>query len=132
MHNILIIDDERDMRDLMRDMLERAGYGVFEAGDGLEGIEVFRRETVSLIITDIFMPEKEGLETIIELKRVKPDLKIIVISGAGTYKGFDYLPIARNLGAHRAFSKPFSPSEIVAAIQELLGDDQVAEGAIPE
>ena len=83
MPRILIIDDERQIRELLRDILEDAGYDVAEAADGQEAIKIQRGEPADLIITDLIMPEKEGIETIRELKQSYPDVRIIAMSGGG-------------------------------------------------
>lgn len=121
MARILIIDDEELFRQMLRQMLELAGYDVAEAADGVRGIEAFNRDPADLVITDIFMPEKEGIATINELKRDYPKLKIIAVSGGGNKMcGFEYLQFAENVGADRALSKPFERQEILDAIEDLL------------
>lgn len=121
MPRILVIDDEAPVRDLFRMMLERAGYEVALAGDGKEGMASHRETPADLIITDIVMPEKEGLETIVELRRDYPDVKIIAISGGGRIGPDSYLDMAKSLGAHCAFSKPVDRDELLAALRELTG-----------
>ncbi len=100
-------------------MLEAEGYEVIDASDGHEGIQRYREAPTDVIITDLIMPEKEGLATIMELRRDFPDAKIIAISGGG--KGMlDFLPVATKLGAQRVLSKPFERDELLGAIQEVL------------
>jgi len=121
MARILIIDDEEMFRQMLKQMLEMAGYEVNEAADGAQGIEAFNKQPADLVITDIFMPEKEGIATINELKRDFPKLKIIAVSGGGNKMcGFEYLQFAENVGADRTMSKPFERQEILDAIEELL------------
>ena len=91
MARILIIDDEEKFRKMLRQMLERAGHEVVEAPDGKEGVKLYREKLTDLIITDIFMPEKEGIQTIKELKRDFPEAKIIAISGGGRNGLFYFL-----------------------------------------
>ncbi len=117
---VLVIDDDQEIRRLLRRILERAGHGVQEAGSGLEGIQKYRSDPADLVITDIVMPEKEGLETIQELRRDFPDAKIIAMSGGGRIGPKGYLKLAEKLGAARAFSKPFDRMEMVTAVDELL------------
>ena len=112
---ILVIDDEAQIRRMLRKMLEGAGYEVMEAGDGKAGIEVYQENQPDLVITDLFMPGREGLRVIVVLKRDYPDAKIIAISGHP-----DYLPAAMELGAHRAFSKPFSSKVFLDSVRGLL------------
>jgi CheY-like chemotaxis protein len=121
MASILIIDDEEQMRTALRRLLEGAGYEVISASDGKEGLALYRENTTDLIITDLIMPEKEGIETIIELKQISPDVKIIAISGGGHNNPEDYLPLAKQLGAQRTIAKPFGGEEFLEAVRELIG-----------
>ncbi|MCH8809524.1 MAG: response regulator, partial [Proteobacteria bacterium] len=91
MARILIIDDEDELRSMLRQMLEQAGHEVTEAVNGAEGIRLYEQDRPDLIITDIIMPEKEGVETIIALRRADPDLPIIAISGGGRLDATDFL-----------------------------------------
>jgi len=121
MARILIIDDEEMFRQMLRQMLEKAGYEVSEAADGGQGIELFREQPADLVITDIFMPEKEGISTIQEMKRDFPKLKIIAVTGGGNKRcGFEYLQFAENVGADFTLSKPFERQEILDAVEKLL------------
>jgi len=122
MKRILIIDDNDQLRSLLREILELGNYVVTEAPNGDIGARLFRQQPADLVITDIFMPEKEGLETIRELRRDFPDVKIIAISGGGSRGALGYLPTAKKLGAHRTFIKPFEMLELLAAVHELLGE----------
>lgn len=117
---ILVIDDELQIRLMLRQAIEKAGFEVAEAPDGKEGIESFKRNGADLIITDIIMPEKEGIETIMAFKRIDPSVKIIAISGGGRIQSEDYLNIATKVGASCSFAKPFSIIELLAKIHELL------------
>lgn len=121
MARILIIDDDVQILDMLRQILKSEGYEVVEAADGREGIRLYREDPADLIITDIIMPEKEGIETIIEFKRDFPDVKIIAISGGGRIGPEEYLPMAEMLGAKRTFSKPVEREELLEAIRELIG-----------
>ncbi|MFQ5785906.1 MAG: response regulator [Alphaproteobacteria bacterium] len=121
MASILVIDDEPKMRDMLRLVLERAGHSVFDAPNGRAGAVVFRQNRIDLTISDILMPEQEGIETISELKRFAPRTKIIAISGGGRTKNLNFLNIARKLGADRTLGKPFRPREIVDMVDDLLG-----------
>ena len=117
---ILIIDDDNQFRAILREMLERAGYEVVEASDGEEGIKLYREKVTDLIITDLIMPEKEGIETIVELRRDFPDVKIIAISGGGLLDPEQYLSIAKRFGAQYTFAKPVEREELLKAVSELL------------
>ena len=121
MARILIIDDDVQILDMLRQTLELKGYEVVDATNGKEGIRLYRENPADLIITDIVMPEKEGIETIIELKRNFPDVKIIAISGGGRITPEGYLSMAKRLGANRTFEKPVERDELLAAVRELIG-----------
>ena len=116
MARILVIDDEDIVRKMLRELLEREGHEVFEAPDGKVGIETYKQQPADLIITDIMMPEKDGFQTIRELKAVQPDVKIIALTGFGLHT----LPVAYDLGADRVFEKPFIQKEFLQVIRELL------------
>jgi len=118
---VLIIEDEADIRSLYRRVLEHAGYQVVEAPDGDVGIAFYRERHPDLVITDIIMPEKEGIETIMELRRDFPEVKIIAISGGGqAMDPTTYLQLAKGLGAAMTLAKPFSKQELLDAVHEVL------------
>jgi len=117
---ILIIDDDDQLRHMLCQALEQAGYETVEARDGEEGLEHYRATPTDLIITDILMPGREGLETIMELRRADPGIKIIAISGGGQTGNMTFLEVARYLGAQRAFQKPFELRELLNAVREVL------------
>ena len=121
MARILVIDDEEGLRMIVREILESAGHEVLLAGDGQQGLELQRTERADLVITDIFMPQKEGIETIIELRQEFPGIKIIAMSGGGALRTLDYLPAAQEFGALRTLSKPFEAAVLLATVDELLG-----------
>ena len=117
---ILIIDDEEVARFTLREILESRGHEVDDASDGLEGIAKQKAGEFDLVITDIIMPEKEGVETTIELRHEYPNLKIIAISGGGRTRNLDFLKMAEQFGADKVMAKPFSPDELLAAVNECL------------
>jgi CheY-like chemotaxis protein len=117
---ILVIDDDDQVRGLLKDMLERAGYEVLEAQDGNIGLQLFRAHSVDITITDILMPEKEGLETIMDIRKESPHAKIIAISGGAKVGPFAYLKLAERFGAQRVFSKPLKMATLLQAVEELL------------
>ena len=123
MARILVIDDNDLMREMLREMLEEGGHDVVEAADGREGAELCRREPADVVITDILMPEADGLEVIRQLRGSFPDIKLVAISGGQTTGKVDYLTFAQELGAARTFRKPFHPHELLAAIEELLAEE---------
>jgi two-component system, chemotaxis family, chemotaxis protein CheY len=117
---ILIIDDEDQPRRMLQQVLTRAGYEVIEARNGNEGLQYFRARPTDLIITDILMPEKEGLETIIDIRREFPAAKIIAISGGGRTGNLNFLEVAKRLGAQHTLQKPFELQEMLGAVRDLL------------
>ena len=120
MTRILVIDDEEPVRFTLRKILEHGNYEVTVAKDGVEGTALFTAQPFPLVITDIFMPEKDGLQTIIELKKDHPDTKVIAISGGGQMGLIQQLETARHLGADRVIAKPFAPEEVLDCVKECL------------
>jgi DNA-binding response OmpR family regulator len=121
MARILLIEDDNEVRTMLRLTLIYFGHTVIEARNGKEGLELFKTANADLVITDIVMPEKEGLEVLIELRgKQVPPVKIIAISGGGRRKVADYLRLAKLMGAARVLAKPFSNEALLAAIDELL------------
>ncbi len=121
MARVLVVDDEEFIRFTLRQMLEKAGHEVVEAVNGQDALDSFAAAPVDLVITDIIMPEKEGIETIVELRRQQPDLKIIAVSGGGRTKTMDYLEIAERLGADSAIPKPLQRQVVMDAVNKALG-----------
>ncbi len=117
---ILVIDDDAQVRGILRRLLEGAGYAVVDAPDGQEGVQLYRQQPADLVITDIFMPEKDGLEVIQELTQGFPDVRIIAISGGGQTGKLDLLPHAEAFGALRTFQKPLDLKELLNAVKTLL------------
>ncbi len=110
----------------VRQMLEDAGHTVAEAENGDAGIYKLGDFEADLIITDLLMPQKKGLETIAELRSSHPELKIIAISGGGRIKGVNYLETAKKLGAQEILNKPFSDEQLQIAANNVLGHEDVA------
>lgn len=123
-HRILVVDDEEEVRGVLKEALEHAGYVVLVARNGREAISLQRQRPADLIITDIFMPEPEGVETIIELREKYPAVKLVSMSGLGRLGTFGYLFIARRLGVSRSIRKPFSTDDVVAAVSQLLASPE--------
>jgi two-component system response regulator (stage 0 sporulation protein F) len=115
MATILIIDDEEPIRALLRFALEAAGYEVMEAANGREGLELYRKRPTDLIITDILMPELNGLDMLLDLTREFLHAKVIAISGAGGEQNF--LDVAKLLGARQIFQKPFNLPQLLDAVR---------------
>ena len=124
MATIIVVDDEATVRDLLRDSLEEAGHIVADYHDGRGALEQLTREPADVLVTDIFMPEMEGLETIRLAHALRPEMQIIAISGV-SLKGADYLYAARHFGAFAALKKPFSPTVLVRLVDELLHQNTV-------
>jgi len=120
MGRILVIDDDQQLRDVMSRVLQRAGHTVFEAENGRAGMRSYREHGADLIITDIFMPERDGLETILQLRREFPGVKIVAVSGGDRTGRIDLREEARLFGALRTLHKPFAPGELVQVVAEVL------------
>jgi DNA-binding response OmpR family regulator len=118
---ILVIDDEEPMRLMLRRSLTKAGYETFEAANGKEALSLQEKNPADLIITDIIMPEMEGIDTIMTFRENYPKVKIIAISGGGQIGSDEYLDLADKLGADWTFAKPFSINRLMSAVEELLG-----------
>jgi len=125
MAKILIVDDETEIRKMLQRVLGRSGHTLFEASNGQEAIEQLQRHSHDLVITDIVMPEKEGLETIMQIRRDFPDVKIIAMSGGGRISATHYLEMAQTIGADRTFAKPFDRTDVINAVRELLGQETI-------
>jgi DNA-binding response OmpR family regulator len=117
---ILIIDDEPGIRNVFTQKLAREGYEVLEAENGKEGFALCLEHLPDLVITDIVMPEKEGIETIMDLKWQFPEVKIIAISGRGLDGPDSYLDFAESTGALQTFTKPINWPKLLMAIKEIL------------
>jgi DNA-binding NtrC family response regulator len=120
MAKILVIEDDNSFRNVLVQMLNKAGYDVRQAGDGNQALEVCAQFEPDLVLTDIIMPDKEGLETIQELLEISPQLKIVAMSGGGRYGPDSYLPLAEKLGAKASLQKPFMREELINTINSVL------------
>ena len=114
---VLVIDDDPKFRAMVRAMLLGAGFAVCEASNGEEGIAVFRKESPQTILIDILMPQKEGIETIRELRAVEGCPAIIAMSGGGQINNTEILVLAKKLGAHAVLKKPFRMQELIELIK---------------
>ena len=123
MAHILIADDDAAVRHMLRQVLEGEGHQVEDAADGWEAIVRYRRHPADLLITDILMPDVEGVGAIRELLRHYPDAKIVAISGGGDTGPGECLGLAQAVGAHRTLAKPFGRREILAVVNELVVAD---------
>lgn len=124
MARILLVEDDDAVREILRKALVSEGHTVDEAPNGELALAAHRRQASDLVITDLVMPEKDGLEMIIELRRMDPAVKIIAMSGGGRTLGPGqlYLESARLFGAHRLLSKPFTAAALLKAVSDLLGE----------
>lgn len=123
---ILVIDDDPIVRGMLVEMLRREGYEVDEAEDGRAGMKRFREQPAALVITDVVMPEQEGLETLMQLRQVNQTgqpVKVMAISGGGRVGPDAYLNSARTLGADAILAKPFGREELLEKVTQLLGAD---------
>jgi two-component system response regulator (stage 0 sporulation protein F) len=118
MATILIIDDEESIRNLLKEVLERAKHHVLEARDGQEGLTLYQQNKVDLVLMDILMPGTDGLETTLQLTREYLDAKVIAMTGAQGDRNF--LDVAKLFGARRVFEKPFDIDKLVQAVNEEL------------
>ena len=121
MTRILVADDDDAIRHILKEYLEKAGYDVLVAQNGAEALKLGRATPIDLLITDILMPEKEGLETIMEFRRQFPSVKIIAMSGGGTVEAEVYLDFAKTLGAQKIFAKPFELKDLLEEVRKLIG-----------
>ena len=121
MARILIIDDDETILATLAQLLATTGHSVVTADDGLAAEKIFRAEPFEVILTDIFMPNREGLETVIKLRREFPNVAVIAMSG-GTAASRNFLEIAARLGAHRILEKPFTVQQLNAAIGSALAE----------
>lgn len=120
MSKILVLEDNAKLRELLRETLEAEGHEVREAPDGDAGLKQFKRAPADLVITDIFMPEKDGLDVIRVLRADFPGVKIIAISSGGRLDKGTYLLAASHMGADRIIEKPFEMQALLDAVQQLL------------
>jgi DNA-binding NtrC family response regulator len=119
--SILVADDEDSIRSLLEHFLKSAGHKVVIVGNAREACEEMTKQNFDLVITDVLMPEGDGLDLITELKKVQPNARILAMSGGGRYlEGSDYLKLAKGLGAHSAMMKPFTWQQLQDAIKEIL------------
>lgn len=122
MADILIIEDDVKFREVLKEMLERQNYEVIVASDGEEGIRKYRSNPTPVVITDLIMPTKEGMETIFAFLKDFPEAKIIAISGGGRVGGNDYLKTAGRIpNVKYTFQKPFAMNDLLQAVKEILG-----------
>jgi CheY-like chemotaxis protein len=124
MPGVLIVEDDNELREMLKLSLNRRKITVLEATNGKEAIAHFKPSVTDLIVTDLIMPEEDGLKVIMTLRGIKPSLKVIAISGGGKAGPGSYLNMAKVLGADAVYSKPFSINDLISKIEELLKSEQ--------
>jgi CheY-like chemotaxis protein len=118
---VLLIDDDESVRRFARLVLEGAGHEVAEASGGRDGAELYRRLGADVLVTDLFMPGRDGLEVILDLVPASPGLRIVAVNGGGYGGRVDLLDVSRSLGAVEVLPKPYRPAELLAAVGRAAG-----------
>jgi CheY-like chemotaxis protein len=129
MATILIIDDETEVRATLSMLLQNAGYATIEAGDGISGVRAFAESRPSLVITDMLMPDCDGIETIREIRTLNPTARIIAISGGAQIPKEYYVRVAKAFGAVEVFGKPFEIDALLRAIKVCLSTPAAVQHA---
>ena len=124
--NILLVDDEEPIRKMIRAVLGEDSYSFIEASNGAKALEILETQSFDLIITDVIMPDCDGIELVLNVRKKLPDIQVIVMSGGGRVRADPYLSLAEKLGAARVFEKPFDTTELRETVSELLGEDESA------
>ena len=124
MPGVLIVEDDKELREMLKMSLLRRNFTVLEAENGKEAITHFKPSLTDLVVTDLIMPEEDGLKVVIKLRELKPSIKIIAISGGGKVGPGSYLNLAKALGADAIYSKPFSINDLTTKIEQLLDNEQ--------
>jgi CheY-like chemotaxis protein len=127
MPGVLIVEDDKELREMLKLSLLRRGITVLEAENGKDAIVHFKPLLTDLVVTDLIMPEEDGLKVVIKLKELKPSIKIIAISGGGKVGPGSYLNLAKALGADAIYSKPFSVNDLISKIEQLLDNEQLTK-----
>jgi DNA-binding response OmpR family regulator len=125
MPGVLIVEDDKELREMLKVSLLRRNFTVLEAENGKAAISHFKPLITDLVVTDLIMPEEDGLKVVIKLRELKPSIKIIAISGGGKVGPGSYLNLAKALGADAIYSKPFSINELIAKIEQLLDNEHL-------
>jgi DNA-binding response OmpR family regulator len=125
MPGVLLVEDDKELREMLKLALVRRNFTVQEAENGKAAITHFKPSITDIVVTDLIMPEEDGLKVVIKLREIKPSLKIIAISGGGKVGPGSYLNLAKALGADAIYSKPFSINDLIAKIEQLLDYEQL-------
>jgi DNA-binding response OmpR family regulator len=126
---VLLVEDNAELQNYMAELLRTAGFEVARAAHGEEAIQTLQKGVYNLIILDLFMPEKDGFETLTELRRILPRPKVLAISGGGRFSVEDTLAVAVRLGADDTLAKPFTPGQLLSAVRELLPEREMSPAA---
>ena len=119
MYSVLMVDDNAAMREALARSLTRRGCRVTTAASGIEGLDVLKQRSFDVVITDLIMPEQEGIETIMMIRHERPEVGVIAISGGARSRNFDYLRMAGSLGAAEVIRKPFEAEELLSRLDRL-------------
>jgi DNA-binding response OmpR family regulator len=119
MKRILIVDDNADLRSMLRLCLEADGFEVDVAANGQHALDVLSQRPADVVVTDLFMPDQDGIETILEVRKRYPDVRIVAMSGWTSTEGSDYLRVAREIGALETLRKPFDPRQLSRLLRGL-------------
>ena len=126
MPGVLLVEDDKELREMLKMSLLRRSFTVLEAENGKDAITHFKPFLTDLVVTDLIMPEEDGLKVIIKLRELKPSIKIIAISGGGKVGPGSYLNLAKALGADAIYTKPFSINDLILKIEQLLDNEQLS------
>ena len=129
--HLLLVDDDASLRSILRRGLEKSGYEVREAGEGGAALKLLASAPADLVITDLVMPDMEGIALILSLRKSHPKLPVIAMSGGGRMRPEGYLEIARGCGAARILAKPFTLAELARLVQELIGPRETSQPLAP-
>ncbi len=117
---VLLVEDDTLLRESLRIALQEAGHAVLPAANGAAALSMLDNSVPDIVISDILMPETDGLELIMRVRKARPDVKIIAISGGGRTRNMDMLSYAREFGAHATLAKPFLPRQLLSAIEDVM------------
>lgn len=126
---VLVIEDDRQLLQAMAQAFTRSGAQVFTAANGAQGLRCFLAQGPDVVVTDIIMPEREGIETILAMKSARPDTPILAVSGGGQTPAHEFLTLAKSLGADAVLAKPFRARQLVDAAHELLAPSSIDAAA---
>jgi len=128
---ILAIDDEKAVLFTLQAVLEKSGFRVLTALDGVAGLDTFRKSAPAIVLTDIIMPQQDGIGAIMQMRRERPATKIVAVSGGGRVGDSDFLTVALKLGADAAIHKPFDTGEFLTVLRPLLDRRPVVPAKVP-